>query len=72
MCSCFVPLLFINKCKQIKCCLGDLWHKFKLGQREARLPLSCFHVQLATSSSVGVHFIVIVLELCYLSQVEVS
>lgn len=72
MCSCFVPLLFINKCKQIKCCLGDLWHMFKLVQREARLPQSFFHVQLATSSSVGVHFIVIVLEPCYLSQVEVS
>lgn len=43
---------------------------FKPGQREARLSLSYFHVQLATSSSVGVHFMVIVLEFCYLSRGE--
>ncbi len=68
--SYFFPLLFINKCKQIKRCLGDQWHMFKLGQREARLLLSYFHDQLATSSSLLVHFMIIALETRYLSWGE--
>ncbi len=68
--SYFFPLLFINKCKQIKRCLRDQWHMFKLGQREARLLLSYFHDQLATSSLLWVHFMVIVQETHYLSWGE--
>lgn len=69
--SYFFPLVFINKCKQIKSCLGDLCHMFRLKRRERPDCLRpIFTFGWLPALQFGVHFVGIILKALYLSWGE--